>query len=82
MVQMALRAAGKPSPSRGYSKRAADLEAPDNVSFRACSTSCVALLCWFLRGRKVLILSVSMNHSTRSSSNHISTCLWMVGSAV
>lgn len=26
--------------------------------------------------------SVSTNHSTRSSSNHTSTCLWMAGSVV
>jgi len=29
-----------------------------------------------------LIRSVAMNHSTKSSSNHSRTCLWMAGSVV
>ncbi len=41
MVQAALRAAGKPSPNRGYGKRTPDLEASGNVRLRAYSPSCL-----------------------------------------
>jgi hypothetical protein len=34
---MALREADKPSPNRGYAKRTPNLEASDNVCFRAYS---------------------------------------------
>ncbi len=38
---MALRAAGKPSPNRGYGKRTPDLEASDNACLQAYSPKCL-----------------------------------------
>jgi hypothetical protein len=38
---MALREADKPSPNRGYAKRTPNLEASDNVCFRAYSPKCL-----------------------------------------
>jgi hypothetical protein len=53
-VPGALRAAAKPSPDRGYSRRTPKLEAPDNACFWAYSPECVKGLFSEVRKRNPL----------------------------